>query len=102
MIIKHVLLHMFHLVGGNPPVPGNGPAKVTLLFIGNLPSESARLFFACVRARASVRVFTGRTSERREAEPHWKQPPVTFPYTRTGFLRHILLPHTFLRSRKKP
>lgn len=60
----------------------------------------------CARARArSVRVFTGRTSERRGRSltnigfTHWKQPPITFLHTRRGSLRHRSPSHSSAQER---
>lgn len=100
---------------GNPPVPGNRAAKVTLIIYWQSAKwrrESASTCACSPRARtyrtcASVRVFTGRTSERRGRSltnigfTHWKQPPLTFPPHTYGISPADITAAAFLRSERK-
>ncbi len=80
--------------------PGKGHADYLLAICQERARASVLCARVCARAseRACVRVFTGRTSERRRRSltnigfTHWKQPPVTFLHTRTRSLRHISPP----------
>lgn len=94
---------------GNPPVPGNGEAKVTLIIYWQ--SATAERGHECTGT--SVRAFTGSTSERRGRSltnidfTHWKLPPVTFQHTHThthgirGCPADITAAATFLCSGKE-
>lgn len=87
---------LFHLVNkGTHQYQETARQRSRRLFIGNLPRQRASTCVCPLRVRdRSVRVFTGRASERRRRSltnigfTHWKQPPITFLHTRRGSLRH--------------